>query len=64
MDKCVEALSLALADRGGAAAVNIAGSNGVKWDGPSPADLTDDTFRPDFPDAVALIDMAWYDLTA
>jgi sugar phosphate isomerase/epimerase len=37
--------ALALADRIGArCAVNIAGSRGPKWDGPDPADLTDETF--------------------
>ena len=36
---------LALADRSGArCCVNIAGSRGRKWDGPSPEDLTDATF--------------------
>jgi len=36
---------LALADRIGArCCVNIAGSLGMKWDGPSPADLAEDTF--------------------
>lgn len=37
--------SLALADRIGArCCVNIAGSRGLKWDGPDPADLTEETF--------------------
>ncbi len=37
---------LAFADRVGArCAVNIAGSRGAKWDGPHPADLTDETFE-------------------
>jgi sugar phosphate isomerase/epimerase len=37
--------SLALADRIGArCCVNIAGSRGMKWDGPDPSDLTDGTF--------------------
>jgi len=37
--------TLALADRIGArCCVNIAGSRGEKWDGPSALDLTDDTF--------------------
>ena len=42
-EKCTA--KLALADRIGArCCVNIAGSRGAKWDGPSPLDLTDDTF--------------------
>ena len=44
MDKCIAALDLA--ERIGACcAVNIAGSRGVKWDGPCAADLTDQTFE-------------------
>ena len=43
LEKCKK--SLHLADRVGAnCCVNIAGSRGEKWDGPSPEDLTDDTF--------------------
>ena len=43
MDRCKA--SLALADAIGACCcVNIAGSRGTKWDGPDPADLTDETF--------------------
>ena len=43
VDKCVR--SLELADRIGArCCVNISGSRGEKWDGPSPLDLTDETF--------------------
>jgi sugar phosphate isomerase/epimerase len=42
--KCQAAL--ALADRIGArCCVNIAGSRGLKWDGPDPADLTKETFE-------------------
>ena len=42
--KCQAAL--ALADRIGArCCVNIAGSRGLKWDGPDPADLTEETFE-------------------
>ena len=43
LEKCQA--SLALADQIGArCCVNIAGSRGDKWDGPHPADLTDETF--------------------
>jgi sugar phosphate isomerase/epimerase len=43
LDKCRQ--SLALADEIGArCCVNIAGSRGEKWDGPHPADLTEETF--------------------
>jgi len=43
IDHCKK--SLRLADRIGArCCVNIAGSRGEKWDGPSPLDLTDETF--------------------
>ncbi len=43
LEKC--RLMLALADEIGArCCVNIAGSRGVKWDGPHPADLTPETF--------------------
>lgn len=43
LDKCKAALLLA--ERIGArCCVNIAGSRGEKWDGPHPADLTDETF--------------------
>lgn len=43
LEKCKSALDLA--DQIGArCCVNIAGSRGDKWDGPHPADLTDDTF--------------------
>ncbi|MFP4026645.1 MAG: sugar phosphate isomerase/epimerase family protein [Candidatus Brocadiia bacterium] len=43
LDKCKK--SLALADQIGArCCVNISGSRGEKWDGPSPEDLTDETF--------------------
>jgi len=44
LEKCKA--SLHLADEIGArCCVNIAGSRGVKWDGPHPADLTDETFE-------------------
>ncbi len=44
LDKCTQ--SLALADEIGArCCVNIAGSRGEKWDGPHPADLTEETFE-------------------
>lgn len=44
LDRCKAAL--ALAERSGAnCCVNIAGSRGAKWDGPSPLDLTRDTFE-------------------
>ncbi len=44
LQKCKQALSLA--DRIGArVAVNIAGSRGEKWDGPSAEDLTEETFE-------------------
>lgn len=43
LDKCKA--SLLLAERIGArCCVNIAGSRGEKWDGPHPADLTEETF--------------------
>lgn len=43
LDRCIGGLDLA--ERIGArCCVNIAGSRGEKWDGPHPADLTDDTF--------------------
>ena len=43
LEKCKQ--SLALADEIGArCCVNIAGSRGEKWDGPHPADLTEETF--------------------
>lgn len=43
LDKCKA--SLLLAERIGArCCVNIAGSRGAKWDGPHPADLTEETF--------------------
>ena len=43
LEKCQA--SLALADQIGArCCVNIAGSRGDKWDGPHPADLTEETF--------------------
>ncbi|MGB5047717.1 MAG: sugar phosphate isomerase/epimerase family protein [Caldilineaceae bacterium] len=43
LDKCIA--SLLLAERIGArCCVNIAGSLGTKWDGPHPADLTEETF--------------------
>jgi len=43
LKKCI--LSLALADRIGArCCVNISGSCGAKWDGPDPANLTEETF--------------------
>jgi len=43
LEKCKAGLDLA--DQIGArCCVNIAGSRGDKWDGPHPADLTDDTF--------------------
>ena len=44
LDRCKAAL--ALAERSGAnCCVNIAGSRGAKWDGPSPLDLTRETFE-------------------
>lgn len=43
LEKCKS--SLALADAIGArCCVNVAGSRGAKWDGPSPLDLTDEAF--------------------
>ena len=48
---------LDLADRIGArCCVNIAGSRGAKWDGPSPDDLTDDTFDIIVESARAILD--------
>jgi len=44
LDKCKA--SLLLAERIGArCCVNIAGSRGAKWDGPDPADLSEETFE-------------------
>ncbi len=44
LEKCKKSLSLA--DRVGArVCVNIAGSRGEKWDGPHPANLTEETFE-------------------
>ena len=43
METCRQALALADAI-GARCCVNIAGSRGVKWDGPCPQDLTDETF--------------------
>jgi sugar phosphate isomerase/epimerase len=55
MDTCTA--SLDLAERIGArCAVNIAGSRGTKWDGPHPADLTEETFEMIVETVRAIID--------
>jgi sugar phosphate isomerase/epimerase len=53
--RCQE--QLALADEVGACCcVNIAGSRGAKWDGPDPANLTDETFEIIVESVRAIID--------